>query len=208
MHVKKLAAPAVALALLLALTACGGQPSSNAVPQGDTKPATSEPAEPAAEKPKPTPTEKPAEEGTLAKPYPVGYVVSIYEGDPDNELATLTVAIKDANAGAAIAQANQFNEPAQPGYHYVAVEYTMTGSSATEPANMSWLLSDWSLAQTDGVLIGENNTGVVMPDGWNDTYMVNDLYQGQVGAAVVVYQVPDAYTGPLLATAYGKYLSL
>ncbi|KJL45018.1 DUF2510 domain-containing protein [Microbacterium trichothecenolyticum] len=146
--------------------------------------------------------------GTLESPHPAGYALTIYQGDPDNTLATLTVAIKDPNAGAAIAAANQFNDPAQPGYHYVAVEYTFTGASKTEPANVTSLLWDWSLAQTDGTLIGESNTTVVYPDGWNNAYDVNDLYEGQTGSAVVVYQVPDSYTGPLLATAYGQYVAL
>lgn len=74
---------------------------------------------------------------------PVGEGPLHPEGDPDNILATLTVAIKDANAGAAIAQANQSNDAARAGYHYVAVEYTFAALSKTEPANVSMFLGDW-----------------------------------------------------------------
>jgi hypothetical protein len=147
------------------------------------------------------------EGGTLAHPFPAGYVVSVFQGSEDNTLANITAAVKDWNAGAAIAQANQFNDPAQPGYHYVAVEYTVTGANKTEPADVSMLMYDWTLAQTDGTLIAESNS-VVMPDDWNQTYDLPDLYEGQSGSFVIVYQVPDAYTGALLAQAYGKYLSL
>lgn len=148
-----------------------------------------------------------SEAGTLDAPYERGHAMSIFQGDESNTLADVTVAVKDWDAGAAIAQANQFNEAAQPGYHYVAVEYTFTGRNKTEPANVSLLLYDWSLATDDGTLIAESNTSVVLPDGWNQTYDVNDLYDGQTGAAVVVYQVPDT-AGALFATAYGKYVTL
>lgn len=201
MKIKSLAVTAAILGVAIALTGCG-QPSSQSVPGGNTKPAATE--ESTAPEPAPEPA---AEEGSLETPYPVGYAASVFQGDEDNTLATISAAILDPNAGAAIAQANQFNDAAQPGYHYVAVEYTFTGRNKTEPANVSLLLYDWSLATDDGTLIAESNTSVVLPDGWNQTYDVNDLYDGQTGAAVVVYQVPDT-AGALFATAYGKYVTL
>jgi hypothetical protein len=170
----------------------------------DDKPTVTEQEEPA-EEPEPEPE---PEAGGLDNPLPLGYEASIYQGSPDNTLATVTVGILDPNANVAIAQANQFNDAAQPGYHFVAIQYTFTGTNKTEPANVSTLLWDWSLAQEDGTLIGESNTFVVMPDAWTEPYDVNDLYEGQTGSCVVIYQVPDAYTGKLLATVYGSYISL
>ncbi|WP_374200415.1 DUF308 domain-containing protein [Microbacterium sp. CFH 31415] len=156
------------------------------------------------------PAEEPAapEAGSLENPHPKGYVASIFQGDEDNTLAEVSVAIKSADADAVIAQANQFNDPAQEGYHYVAVDYTITGANKTEPASASMLLYDWTLAQEDGTLIAENSSMVVLPDGWNQTYDLNDLYEGQTGVATVIYQVPDSYTGTLYATAYGSYITL
>ena len=166
--------------------------------------------EPAEEEPVVEEEEEPAEPeaGTLENPFPKGYELEIYQGSPDNTLATMTVAIKEANANASIAQANQFNEPAQPGYHYVAVDYTITGASKDEPASASVLLWDWTLSTDDGTQIGESNTTVVLPDGWNQVYDLNDLYEGQTGTATVIYQVPDDYKGTLFATAYGQYVTL
>jgi hypothetical protein len=166
------------------------------------------PVQPEAPEEQPAPEPEQPTAGSLDNPYPQGYVAGIYEGSPDNTLADITVAIKDPNAGAVIAQANQFNDPAAPGYHYVAVEYTVTGRSTVEPANVSYLLFDWSLATADGTLIPETSTTVVYPTGWNHTYDVNDLYDGQTASVVVIYQVPDSYTGALYATAYGSYITL
>lgn len=195
---KILAVLAASAALVLGLTACGAStPPPSAVPPtapAETSAPAPEPAEP--------------EAGSLENPYPVGHIATVWEGTEDNVLLTISAAVKDANAGVAIAQANQFNDPAQPGYHYLAVEYTVTGMSKTEPVNVSWTLTDFSLAQADGILIAESNTIVVYPDGWSQSYDVNDLYAGQTGTAVVLYQVPDAYTGPLFVTAYGSYIAL
>jgi hypothetical protein len=175
---------------------------------GDREDASDDKPAPIAEEseaPEPEPEE---ENGTLENPLPLGYPASVYQGSVDNTLATVTVAILDPNANVAIAQANQFNDAAQPGYHYVAIQYTFTGESKTEPASVSQLLWDWSLAEEDGTLISESNTFVVMPDSWANPYDVNDLYQGQTGSAVVIYQVPDNYAGKLFATAYGSYITL
>ena len=180
-----------------------GGPADKPAAEASTEPVDEESAAPV-EEPEPAAPEL----GTLDNPFPLGYSLSIYQGSPDNTLASMTVAVKDWNANAAIAQANQFNDPAQPGFHYVAVEYTITGANTTEPASASQLLYDWTLSQADGVMIAETNSSLSYPDGWNQTYDLPDLYEGQTGAVVVVYQVPDAYTGALFATAYGQYVAL
>jgi len=216
MNKKKLTLPAIVLAgaLALMLAGCSGSGISKAEAKDDSA-AVAEQTEPVKAEPV---KEKPVKEpvapkvvapaaGTLANPHPIGYSASIYQGSKDNVLATVTVAVKDWNANAAIAQANMFNDVSQPGYHYVAIEYTFTGANPTEPASAYMLLTNWTLSQPDGVMIAESGNSVVLPDDWNEVYDLPDLYQGQIGSVVVIYQVPDT-AGALLATAFGQYIAL
>lgn len=204
MLAKSLAVPAAILGLVVALTACSPASSIKHADPRETPVSDITPDETVEEKPTPTP-EPEVEAGSLESPMPRGAAMEIYSGSEDNVIASVSAVVKDWNAGAAIAQANQFNEAAQPGTHYVAVEYTFTGKNKTEPANVSYLLTDWTLATEDGTLIAD--TSVVLPDGWPESYDLPDLYQGQTGTAVVVYQVPDA-AAALFAQAYGKYVTL
>lgn len=146
-------------------------------------------------------------EGSIENPLPAGYPFGIWDVDPDDPWATITIAVKDANADAAIAAASELNDTAQPGRHYVAVEYVVT-AEADEPVWVEDLVGDWTLSQTDGVQIPASDSVVVMPDGWTAPADVNDVYGGQTASAVVLYQVPDAYGGPLLASAYGAYVKV
>jgi hypothetical protein len=205
-NTKKCLIPAFMLVGAITLAGCGS-PSSQSLPQGGSDvTAKDQTAEVVEVEPEPEPVE--VKQGPLDNPYPVGHVATIWEGDEDNVLFTLTATIKDGNAGAEIAQANSYNEPAAAGHHFVAIEYTLTGESKEEPTNVSWVLSDWSLSLDDATIIPEDSTGAVMPDGWNQVYEVNDLYAGQSGSVVVLYQVPDSYQGTLYATAYGSYITL
>lgn len=188
-----------AIAGVLAIGLSGCTVAGNAPSLAEDPPVQKQ----AAPEPEPTPT---PEVGTLENPFPVGYTLTVYQGTEDNELAGVVISLKEANANKAIAQANQFNDPATNGTHYVAVEYAITGLS-DEPQSASVLLWDWSLALDDGTLIPEADT-VVLPSGWNQTWDVNDLYSGQSASVVVIYEVPDSYAGTLYVTAYGQYVAL
>ena len=146
-------------------------------------------------------------EGSIDNPLPAGYPFGIWDVDPDDPCATITIAVKDPNADAAIAAASGLNDTARPGHHFVAVEYVVT-AEADEPVWVEDLVGDWTLSQADGVQIPASDSVIVMPDGWTAPADVNDLYEGQTASAVVLYQVSDAYTGPLLASAYGAYVKV
>ena len=116
---------AIALAAAVTLTACGAvttvssseqtaSSTPNVVyPDGYGPDATSEPSVPEPATP---------EAGTLENPFPKGHTATISQSGEDYYSVMFTLVA--ANADKKIAAANQFNDKAPRGYHYVIVKAT------------------------------------------------------------------------------------
>jgi hypothetical protein len=169
----------------------------------DKAPSTSQekPAAPAEEEPA---EEEPAAEpetGGLDNPWPKGYEPTITESGAD--LYTVAFTLVDGDANAAIHEANQFNEAAPAGQHYVIIEATFTGLDADFPVSPGSAMWDWSIADQDGAIY---QSGLVVTPG-ESISGAPDLYKGQSYTGQEAYLVPDGTT-VLYMSALGKYVTL
>lgn len=140
------------------------------------------------------------EAGSLENPFPAGYEVTITSGGAD--AYSVVFRLIDADAGAALAQANQFNDPAPAGMKYVLIEATFTGLNNDFPTSpggemYTWNISDGSqlFQPAFAVTPGESISGAP------------DLYAGQSFTGQEAYLVPvDAAV--LYMSALGSYVAL
>ncbi|WEG09301.1 hypothetical protein PU630_01690 [Microbacterium horticulturae] len=193
----------LALVAALATTGCSAVAAASASPS--TEPDVVYPdgygPDDASEADEPTdPVETTPDVGTLDNPYPQGEAAVISQDDEDYYSVAFTLA--DADADKEVAAANQFNDKAPSGFHYVVVEATFTGlsSEAVDPAVEMW---DWQIADQDGNLY--QSASIV-----TDTTELDDapeLHKGQKYTGVEVYAVPDA-TEALYMSALGSYVAL
>jgi hypothetical protein len=156
----------------------------------------------AADTPEPEYTPSPAapEEGSLENPWPAGHTAHVTKSDAP--YYSVSAKLVSSNANQAMKDANQFNDPAPAGSHYVLVEYTFTGEGddSVDPGVESF---DWQVADQDGHVY--QSESAVTPG--NDLSGAPELYKGQVYTGQEAYIVPDSTT-TLYVSALGKYIAL
>lgn len=161
------------------------------------QPATEEaPAEdaPAAE------VEAAPDQGDVANPFPQPYTA---KGLLGGEKYSLTGRVADANANAAVAGYNMYNEEAPAGFKYVIVELTMTGidPEGVEPSLASF---DLSLATPEGNRY--DTEFIVYAEGMADMSDGPTLYPGSSFTGYTAYIVPEGVESFLLYDN-GNYIS-
>ncbi|RLQ84122.1 DUF4190 domain-containing protein [Mycetocola zhadangensis] len=131
-------------------------------------------------------TDASAEVGTRENPAPIGTTVEITDaGTPEYEV-TLGAPILDATA--AVAEANQFNEPAPEGFQYAVLPVTVTyvGTDTGTP----WIDLNLAFVSAAGTTHDEADSLVVAPA---PTFMeINELYPGASGTGNIVVAIPTA----------------
>lgn len=160
------------------------------------EPATEEaPAEDAAEVEAAAP-----EQGDVANPFPQPYTA---KGLLGGEKYSLTGRVADANANAAVAGYNMYNEEAPVGFKYVIVELTMTGidPEGVEPSLASF---DLSLATPEGNRY--DTEFIVYAEGMADMSDGPTLYPGSSFTGYTAYIVPEGVESFLLYDN-GNYIS-
>ncbi len=128
-------------------------------------------------------SEQPAPaQGTRENPYPVGSEIS-------NNDWTVVITAVNRDGNAAIAEANQFNEPAAAGTHYEIVTYSITykGSESGYAAEVAI-----AAVTSSGNVINSFDSLVVLNDGMG----LDELYAGGTLTGSVAFAIPDgdAYT--------------
>lgn len=167
----------------------------------DSKPdAATEAAEPEAAEPEAASKAAPADAGTVENPSPQPYVA---KGLLGGEKYSLTARIVDANANAAVAQYNMFNDEAPAGFKYVIAELTMTGidEDGVEPSVAS---IDLSLATPEGNRY--DSEYIMFGDGMPSMDDGPTLYPGSKFTGYTAYLVPDSAQSFLLYDN-GKYIA-
>ncbi|QWY81881.1 hypothetical protein SEA_HONK_58 [Microbacterium phage Honk] len=176
MRTRTLTLPALALVGALALAGCG---SSSTV---------TEPDEPAAVAETPAAEEAPAPEvGTRENPAAIG---STIEGT-DWTVVINSVALGQADA---VAAANPFNEPADPGTEYIVVNYTATYTGDDPDGQMAAFVSV-DYVTGSGTTVSGLDKLVVAPDPAIDT--TSALYNGGSASGNKAIQVPSPVDGVL-----------
>ncbi|GAA3773827.1 hypothetical protein GCM10022240_27120 [Microbacterium kribbense] len=140
------------------------------------------------------------EPGSLENPFPKGYTATITQDDEDYYSVTFDLIAADGDKK--VAEANQFNDKAPKGYHYVIIKATFTGlsSEAVRPGSEMY---DWQIADQDGNLY---QPASVVPVG-ESISGAPDLYKGQKFSGEEVYAVADS-AKKLFMSALGSYLLL
>jgi hypothetical protein len=125
-----------------------------------------------------SPADAPASaEGTRENPVAVGSTIS-----SDDWTAVVNTYTKDG--AAAVAEANQFNEPAPAGSHYEIVNYTATYNGA-ESAYAAEVIVD--LVTTSGNVINSYDSLVML----SDSFGLDELFTGASATGSVAFVVPD-----------------
>ncbi|MDN3310363.1 hypothetical protein QWJ90_05435 [Microbacterium oryzae] len=126
-----------------------------------------------------------AKQGDRANPLPEPYTA---KGLLGGEKYSLTGRVVDADANAAVAGYNRFNEEAPIGFTYVIVELTMTGidPDGVEPSLASF---DLSLATPEGELY--DSEAIAYADGMPAMSDGPTLYPGSSFTGYTAYIVPD-----------------
>ena len=137
--------------------------------------------------------EEPAEEapaeavqGGRDNPYPVGSEIS-------NSDWAVVVNSVNQDGNATVSEANQFNEPAPAGSHYVIVNYTVTYKGAE--SGYSTEVGVDVVTSAGNVIRGYDNL-VVLADGFG----LDEMYQGASATGSQAYLVPDGETFLLRVT--------
>ncbi|UVK59068.1 hypothetical protein SEA_CEN1621_53 [Microbacterium phage Cen1621] len=174
---------AATFAILGTLALAGCSSTTTGTPPASTEETTEEAA---AETPEPAAPEL----GTRENPYPIG---STIEG-PEWTVVVNSVALGQADA---VAAANPFNEPADPGTEYIVVNYTATYTGSDAEGSMP------ALAQVEyvtgaGATVSGLDKLVVAPEPAMDT--VSTLYGGASATGNVAIQVPSPVDGVLAVT--------
>lgn len=150
---------------------------------GDT--TVSQPAE--SEQPEEDAAEEPAEEapaeaaqGSRDNPAPVGTEIS-------NSDWSVVVNSVNPDGNAVVSEANQFNEPAPAGSHYVIVNYTVTYKGADSSYAAEVMLD---LVTSTGNVVNSYDALVVLTDGMG----LDELYTDASATGSQAFLVPDGET--------------
>lgn len=151
--------------------------------------------------PEPAPAPVP-EVGTLANPAPVGSVTTVTQGDG----ATYDLVINGVNwdANTAVAQENQFNDAAAPGFHYIWLTSTITNTTADAAKAVRPGSAAYTMTVTDQTGASYSQVSVVLPD---DLGMMSEIYAGQSATGNIAFMVPDSTT-TLVAGLGGVFTAL
>ncbi|WP_456820082.1 TM2 domain-containing protein [Cellulomonas sp. URHB0016] len=183
---------AVSGALTSGLEQVSGSDSAVVEPSVDAAQPEDEgddPADDQADEPADESAEEPAADGdvgTRTNPAPFGETVTFSEAGTETWSVALSNAVLDANA--AVAAANQFNEPAPEGmvYAMVTVNLTRLGEEAATP----WVDLSVEFVSAAGTTHTPGDASVVAPaPTMND---LNDMYAGATGSGNVVIAIPQA----------------
>ncbi len=217
-HAKKMAITGLVLGGVALLTgvavAGGGDDSTDSASKASSvveSAETAKPSEPAeqesqtnapaaADEPEKASEAAPTADGTVENPSPQPYTA---KGLLGGEKYSLTARIVDANANAAVAQYNMFNDEAPAGFKYVIAELTMTGidPDGVEPSLAS---IDLSLATPEGNRY--DGEYIMFGDGMPSMSDGPTLYPGSKFTGYTAYLVPDSAQSFLLYDN-GKYIA-
>lgn len=118
-----------------------------------------------------------SDDGTRSAPVPLGTMITSRDW-------TVIVDAVNSDAGAAVAEASEFNEPAPAGSHYVTVTYTTTytGEGSSYAASVGV-----DLVTASGNVVNSYDSFVLL----GDSIGLDELFAGASASGSVAFVVPD-----------------